>query len=172
MKRDSKERYGTISKLFHWGMAILLGWQMLRFFDRIEDGEHWVGQTLVPWHTEVGSLLLLFVVARLVWVAKQEARPVQDPATAILVRTGHGLLYACMVLLPVTGVLGRIGGGRGWSPFEVTIIPPGPEVAWAEALSSLHSPISWAFLALLVGHVTITLWHHFVRKDDRLRRMV
>lgn len=172
MKRDSTERYGSVSKLFHWGMTLLIAWQMLKFFDRIDDGEHWVGQTLVSWHLSIGSLLLLFIVARLVWVARQQARPAQDPATVVLVRIGHGLLYACMVLMPVTGILAMVGGGYGWSAFGLDIIPGGPEVAWAEALGSLHSPISWAFLVLLAGHVAVTLWHHFVRKDDTLRRMV
>lgn len=172
MKRDSAARYGSISALFHWGMTVLLGWQMLKFFDRIDDGEHWVGQTLVSWHVSIGSLLLLLIVARLVWVARQDVRPAHDPATAKWVKLGHGLLYACMVLLPVTGVMGMVGGGRGWSAFGLTIIPAGPEVAWADKVSELHSPVSWVFLVLLVGHVAVTLWHHFVRKDDTLRRIV
>jgi len=172
MKRDTRDRYGSISKLFHWGMTALIGWQMLKFFDRIDDGEHWVGQTLVPWHISVGSLLLLFVVARLVWVAKQDVRPSQNPATVMLVRTGHGLLYACMVFLPITGILRMVGAGYGWSAFGLDILPGGPEVAWADTLGSLHSPIAWLFLVLLTGHVAVTLWHDFVAKDDTLRRIV
>ena len=35
--------------IFHaWGMAFLITRQALKIFDRIQDGEHWVGQTLVP----------------------------------------------------------------------------------------------------------------------------
>lgn len=45
---DSKERYGALTRFFHWGMGLLIVWQFLKFFDRINDGEHWVGQTLVP----------------------------------------------------------------------------------------------------------------------------
>lgn len=57
MKDDSKARYGTISRILHWGMAFLIFWQALKIFDRIDDGEHWVGETLVPWHVSIGTLL-------------------------------------------------------------------------------------------------------------------
>ena len=81
MTNDSPTRYGSVSRLLHWGMAALIGWQMLKFFDRIDDGEHWVGQTLVPWHVSIGTVLLVLVVLRIVWAAGQRAqRPVQDPS--------------------------------------------------------------------------------------------
>lgn len=39
MNADSTKRYGTVSRIFHWGMAALIGWQALKVFDRIADGE-------------------------------------------------------------------------------------------------------------------------------------
>src|SRR3546814_11980422 len=64
--RDSKERYGRISRFLHWGMALLIGWQLLKIFDRVADGENWIGQTLVPWHVSIGTLLLLLIAFRTV----------------------------------------------------------------------------------------------------------
>src|SRR3546814_10310515 len=92
--RDSKERHGRISRFLHWGMALLIGWQLLKIFDRVADGEHWIGQTLVPWHVSIGTLLLLLIALRTGWAVRQKGiRPEQDPATAFLVRDGHSLLY-------------------------------------------------------------------------------
>src|SRR3546814_2463569 len=62
--RDSKERYGRISRFLHWGMALLIGWQLLKIFDRVADGEHWIGQTLVPWHVSIGTVMLLLIALR------------------------------------------------------------------------------------------------------------
>src|SRR5690606_18534942 len=62
MRRDTPQRYGTVSRLLHWLMAILVLWQALKLFDRIDDGEHWIGQTLVPWLISIGSVLLLLIV--------------------------------------------------------------------------------------------------------------
>lgn len=173
MKGDTQERYGSISRFFHWGMGLLIIWQILKFFDRINDGEHWVGQTLVPWHISIGSLLLVLVVLRIIWAAKQKNnRPVQDPATALLVKIGHFLLYAGMVLMPITGALYMIGNGYGWTPFGIQLVAKGDEIPWMVSIGSLHSPIAWLLLIMIVGHIGIALLHHFVKKDGVLRRMI
>src|SRR5690554_7661222 len=118
---DTKTRYGSISRLFHWGMGLLIVWQLLKLFDRINEGEHWVGQTLVPWHVSIGTLILLLVVARIAWKARQRTGPAHDPATAFLVTAGHVLLYAGMVLMPITGLLTMLGGGYGWTAFGIQL---------------------------------------------------
>ena len=173
MKDDTKKRYGSISRLFHWAMAFLIGWQLLKLFDRINDGEHWVGETLVPWHVSIGTLLGVLVILRLIWVAKQRGhRPEQDPATVVLVRLGHGLMYVGMVLMPTTGILTMIGNGYGLAPFGMQLVAKGEEIPWMASVGSLHSPIAWILLLLILGHIGIALLHHFVKKDDVLRRML
>lgn len=173
MINDNKQRYGTISRAFHWLMAVLLVWQLLKFFDRINDGEHWVGETLVPWHVSIGSLLAVLIILRLLWALKQWGnRPEQDPATVILVRLGHGLLYAGMVLMPLTGILTMIGKGYGLAPFGVRIVARGEEIPWMANLGSLHSPIAWILLVLIIGHLCIALYHALIRKDGILQRML
>lgn len=173
MKSDTKERYGTVSKVLHWGMAFFIGWQVLKFFDRINDGEHWVGQTLVPWHVSIGTLILVLVVLRIIWAVKQKGhRPAHDPATAMLVQAGHGLLYLGMVLMPITGILYLVGLGYGLNAFGVQLIAQGPEISWMISVGGLHSPIAWILLILILGHIGMALLHHFIKKDDTLRRML
>lgn len=173
MRNDTDDRYGSISKWFHWGMALLIAWQLLKFFDRIDDGAHWIGQTLVPWHVSIGTALLLLVLLRLAWVARQSGhRPRQDPATVRLVRGGHFLLYAGMVLMPITGILTMIGGGHGLTAFGMDLAAEGDKIPWMATLGSLHSPIAWALLVLIVGHAGIALFHRFVKKDSVLQRML
>ena len=173
MINDSKERYGSVSKILHWLMAVLIGWQLLKFGDRITEGEHWIGQTLVPWHVSIGTLILGLIVLRILWVISQrQHRPRQNPATALLVKVGHGLLYAGMLLMPITGVMVMLGGGHGLSAFGVGIIAEGEEIAWAASLGSLHSPLAWVVAALTIGHIGIALIHHFFQRDDTLTRML
>ena len=173
MKNDSKERYGSISRIFHWGMALLLGWQLLKMFDRINDGEHWVGQTLVPWHVSIGTLLLLLIVLRIVWALKQSGnRPEQNPATVLLVRAGHFLLYAGMLLMPLTGIAIMLGNGYGLKAFGMQLVARGIEYPWLAGLGNLHVPLAWTLLVLTIGHIVIALFHQFVKKDDTLRRMI
>jgi len=146
----------------------------MKFFDRVSDGEHWVGQTLVPWHVSIGSVLLLLIVLRIAWAAAQRHnRPVQDPATAMLVKIGHFLLYAAMLLMPITGLMILIGNGYGWSPFGMQLVSKAEEISWmANIGGTLHSPIAWLLLIMVIGHVAIALFHRFVKKDDVLQRML
>ncbi|MFW6021518.1 MAG: cytochrome b [Guyparkeria sp.] len=173
MLNDSLERYGSVSKAFHWIMAVLIGWQLLKFFDRIDDGEHWVGETLVSWHVSIGTLLLVLIVLRLVWAIWQRShRPAQDPATVKLVKAGHGLLYLGMLLMPITGIFVMLGGGHGLTAFGIELLAEGDEIAWAKTIGSLHSPLAWILAALIVGHIAMALYHHVVKRDDVLRRML
>ena len=83
---DSAHRYGSVSRILHWGMALLLTLQFLKLGDRIDEGEHWIGQTLVPTHVSIGVLLLVLVLLRLTWAVVQRGRRPQ-PAKGIP-RTG------------------------------------------------------------------------------------
>lgn len=173
MRNDSKERYGTVTRLLHWGIALLVGWQLLKIFDRVDDGEHWIGQTLVPWHVSIGTLLLVLVLVRLAWARSQRNhRPEQDPATAFVVKAGHALLYVGMVLMPVTGILTMVGKGKGLTAFGMQLLAKGDEIPWMANVGSLHSPIAWGLLVLIAGHAGIALLHHFVKKDGVLQRML
>lgn len=173
MNVDSESRYGRMSKFLHWSMAVLILWQLLKFADRIGEGEHWIGQTLVPWHVSIGMLLLVLVVLRVVWaVSQRHQRPKPEPANAALVKAGHTLLYACMVLMPLTGVMVMLGGGYGITAFGVEIVAKGEELAWAASVGALHSPLAWLLAALIVGHIGMALYHHVIRRDDTLARML
>jgi cytochrome b561 len=172
MLNDNLRVYGKISRAFHWIMTVLIFWQLLKLGDRIADGEHWIGQTLVPWHVSIGTLVLVLVVARIFWaISQRKHRPVQNPATAFLVKTGHYLLYACMVLMPVSGIMYLVGKGYGLKAFGVQIIGRGEEITWMAQLGGLHVPIAWLLLIMVVGHIGIALVHHFIKRDDTLRRM-
>src|SRR3546814_15127310 len=122
-------------------MALLIGWQLLKIFDRVADGEHWIGQTLVPWHVSIGTLLLLLIALRTDWAVSQKgSRPEQDPATAFLVRIGHSLLYVGMALLPIIGILTMLRGGHGWSAFGIDLVAEGGKIPGMANLGRLHSP--------------------------------
>lgn len=169
---DTQKRYGMIAKAFHWLMALLIGWQLLKFGDRIAEGEHWVGQVLVPWHVSVGVLLLVLAVLRIAWAfGQRRRRPSHDPAMAFFVKAGHGLLYAGLVLMPLTGIMVMIGAGYEVSAFGVELVAKGEKISWAQSIGSLHSPLAWLFTALIIGHIAMAMFHHLIKRDDTLARM-
>lgn len=173
MLDDNSKRYGTVSRIFHWLMALLVAWQVLKLGDRIADGQHWVGQVLVPWHFSIGFLLLVLAVLRVAWALRQRRqRPPHAPGTAFLVDSGHVLLYALLLLMPTTGILYMVGSGYGLTVFGMQLVEKGPEIAWAASLGSLHPPLSWLLVTLVAGHIGIALIHHFFKRDGILQRML
>ncbi len=170
--RDTEHRYGTVTRVLHWTMAVLYLSQFLKFGDRINEGEHWIGQTLVPTHVSLGLILLVLVVLRLLWAVRQAARPVHEGSAAMLVKLGHRLLYVVMLLMPITGMLYMLGNGYGLSFFGIPLVGKSEtETGWMLTIGSLHSPLAWLFALLVIAHIVIALYHHFIVKDDTLRRM-
>lgn len=174
MINDSATRYGALSRFFHWLMALLIIQQFFKLGDRINDGEHWLGDTFGPWHLSIGATVFVLVILRVLWALRQRTnRPTHQGAFAWAVGAGHGLLYLCMLLMPVTGVLYMLGNGYGLKVFGTQLVArSGEETQWMLNIGELHSPIAWLLLVLLVGHIGIALLHHFIKRDDTLRRML
>ena len=127
---DTPERYGSLSRWFHWGMAILIVWQFMKIGDLIDEGEHWVGRTLVPWHISIG--LLIFIL---------------------------GIFY-------------MIGKGYGLKVFGLQLVEKSETgIAWMASVGSLHAPVAVLFLLLVIGHICAAFYHHFILRDDTLKRM-
>lgn len=172
MTDATETRYGPVTRALHWLMTGLIFWQLLKFGDRFAEGEHWVGQTLVPWHLSIGTLILVLALIRILWVlVGRERRPVQNRSNTALVRSGHLLLYAFMLLMPTTGILTMLGAGYGLTAFGIEIFAEGAKIAWAAALGGLHAPFAWIFAVLIAGHIVMALVHHYVHRDDTLIRM-
>lgn len=170
--RDTTTRYGTVTRLLHWSVALLFIHQFGKFFDRINDGEHWLGELIGPLHGSIGILIGVLALVRIGWGASQRLRPRPYGPTAALASVGQKALYLCMILLPIAGVLYVVGNGYPWRVFGVELIAEsGIETPWMIALGNWHSPLAWLTLFLVVGHLGAALHHHFVLKDDTLRRM-
>lgn len=169
--RDAPERYGQVSRLLHWGMALILLWQFTGMILRLILGRtplmaFWVGT-----HQSVGTLLLVLTLLRLLWAWINRGR--LPPQAGLAARIGHGLLYALLLVLPSLGLLRALGDGRGYAFFGLQIVPRGgPRIEWMAAPANLlHAKLAWLLLALILGHVLMALLHHLVWRDGTLRRM-
>lgn len=173
MLNDTPDRYGVLTRLIHWIMAIMVILQFLKLGDRVNDGEHWIGQTIVPLHGSLGILLLALLVARLAWsVGQRSQRPAYEGLHRILVKAGHGLLYLCLILMPLSGMARPLGAGYGLKMFGAQLVQgSGQKTEWLLAFSQIHAPLSWLFVALVSGHILAALYHQMVLKDGTLRRM-
>lgn len=173
MLHDNRSQYGTVSKFLHWSMALLFLWQFLKLGDRINDGEHWIGQTLVPFHGSIGLILLVMIVLRIIWsLTQMNNRSPHEPATVWLVKLGHFGLYVMMVLMPLSAILLMVGKGYGLKFFGIQLVERGAEIPWAASLGEFHSPLAWLTLIMVLGHIGAALFHRLVKRDDIMQRML
>jgi cytochrome b561 len=91
---------------------------------------------------------------------------------ALLASLNHGLLYAVLLVMPVTGYL-MAGNGQDVPFFKVIELPG---FAHNEGLGKLadtvHVWCQFAVYGLIVMHVAATVWHVAIRRDGMLERML
>lgn len=140
--------------------------------------------SLMPLHKSIGVTLLVIILWR-IGVRWSRGWP-QNVATGAawehaLARLVHWVLILGTLLMPLSGLLTSLAGGRGLSIFGVPVIAPnlgpnGKPLALNEGLSDfggeLHGWVAYTILAAVLLHVLGALKHHFVNRDHTLRRML
>jgi cytochrome b561 len=174
MLNDNQQRYGTVSKFFHWVMAILILEQFFKFADRINEGEHWLGDTFGPLHGSIGLILLMLVVLRLLWSMSQKGqRPLNHSFERVVANVTHRMMYLCVLILPFLGMLYVYGKGYPVKFFGLEVIAkPASETEWAITVGGLHSPVAILLTLTVLLHTAAAIYHRVVKKDDVLQRML
>lgn len=170
-------RYSATNRRLHWLMAalVVLAYVLITsrsWFEKGSDprlfvvqGHFWVG-------IAVFALVLPRLLARFTGPTPAIA-PTPNPLTLAASKITHVALYAFLLLQPAMGMLvvflerGGIplGGLTLPSPFELN--PP-----LAHRIEELHITVGSAFYYVIGLHIAAVLWHHFLRRDNVLKRML
>jgi len=129
------------------------------------------------WHKWLGVTVFGLVVLRLAWRAVHPPPPLPESVPAWQRSAAHALhwaLYALMLVIPLAGWL--MSSAKGFQTVYLGVLPipdllPKNE-ALGERLADVHAWLAYALIALLVVHVAAALKHHFIDRDDILRRML
>jgi cytochrome b561 len=177
MLRNTSETWGWGAKALHWigALAILLllghGWWMTHLAPRGPDRlAHYAG------HAALGYDFLVLVVLRVLWrwMNPVPALPADSKPWEIwLAHLGHIGLYALML---VTTVLGWALAGTMRTPMQKDIAGLTFPTIVADktlhgSLEDWHKIAAYLLAALVLLHIAGALRHHFVKKNDVLRRM-
>ena len=165
---DNQQRYGRVSRLFHWGLALLLTWQFASAVARVLIEDTAVEQFLWSTHRPLGTLILLLIVLRVIWALTQ--RKHRPPAVHKLALTGHIVLYTLTFLVPLIALIRQYGSGRAFEPFGIPLFSgfEGDRIEWMLSLGgALHGELGWLLLVLTLGHVGMALFHQ--RSPNQLK---
>lgn len=180
-------RYGTLAILFHWTTAALSLVAYVAVYYRIWFTARAEPDNLaaIRIHTFAGVAIGVIASLRLLW--RRVSPPPELPAGAgiehVAAQAMHCVLYFFMLVMPITGYLG-LRAPLGWvsvPKFEDTALYRWLDTErlgltweeWEGPIDWMHHTagrlVVWVVIAL---HAAAALFHHHVRRDDVLARML
>lgn len=174
--RSSIAGWGTLLRALHWGMLVLYGWIVLVGYRMVDLPLSMAKMKVYALHKSLGVLLLALALGRLLWRwADRGPVPLASPpwqrraATATVV-----VLYGLMVVLPLSGWLYNSAAGFPLRWFNAFNLPAlmGADPRWKPLLKSVHESAVVVFLCLVGLHALAAFKHHWMDRDDTLRRML
>lgn len=174
--------YGTVTKLFHWLIALFI-------LGVLVTGTlaHNLGTTsaqsldwkirLYSMHKTMGLAIFFTALARIAWALSQPKPGMIGQETgllAFLAELVHWVLYVALVLVPLTGWMTH-AATEGFAPIkwpfgqELPFVPNDPELA--ERFATLHHFFKLVMVGAVLLHIAGALKHHIIDRDATLRRM-
>ena len=114
-----------------------------------------------------GSAIRLAVGAL---TAAPEIEPWQKTISSVV----HTSLYVLLVAMPIVGYIANSIYGAPTPFFGLFDLPPllSKNEALATQLFTIHRWVGWLVIFLVLIHVSAALYHHFIRGDSVLKRML
>ncbi len=168
--------YSGGSKFFHWLIAVIvIGLLSASFF--LEDVPEQYQSTAYLLHKSFGLTVLFLMVMRFFWIhytGKPELPSSIPKWEKILSQGVQYLFYILLICMPLCGWVMSVAANRVPSYFGLFKLPLPIEVnkPLAELMEQSHKTIAWILIALLLLHVAGALKHHFIDKDNILKRML
>ena len=190
-------RYTKTAVVLHWLIAIgifamfAFGWYMS---DLPKEAPKQMAYDLFDWsiitinlaeeasprtfyfnlHKSIGVTILALIVFRLFWRIKHKAPAMLSSYQAWerkLAIGAHHLLYLLMLAVPITGVIMAAASKYGLKWFGVDLIVGLDNKGLREVFEEAHEIVGILMLVVLALHIAGALKHHFIDKDDTIKRM-
>lgn len=167
--RNTSTEWGSLARGLHWGMAGLFVLQWLAGeFDEAFGGR--------GFHVSLGIVLALLLLVRLAWRLVNplpRAVPGTSAMAALIGYLVHWAWYALLIALPITGAAYVQAKNKVVSFFGLFDLPIfiAKNRQLADLAEEAHKTLAVLALVLFAVHVAAALKHHFIDRDDVLRRM-
>ncbi len=178
MSPKNHERWGAISQGLHWlvaALVLLLGVVGLVMGELPRVPKYFWVYTA---HKSLGITVLALVVVRLGWrlyAGAPQAVPGTPGWQQRTANVTHGLLYALVLAMPLSGWLYDSASGlRPFRWFGLVEMPrlSAPDERLADLSHALHEWGFWLLIALVLLHAGAALYHHLHLRDATLARML
>ena len=173
--------YSATARFFHWIVALLVAVMAVTGFAMVYRGKDlniWDSLTnnLYSTHKALGLVVLALVVLRLLYrliAGRPSDEATITPFQRVASHTVHWSLYALLIAIPIGGWLG-VSLFPALDVFGLFQIPAlmAPDKALSEQVLWVHGLAAYILLGLIAIHIAAALYHHFIRGDGVLARML
>jgi cytochrome b561 len=168
--------YTRTAVFLHWLIALLIacGFTLATYMVDLHISPRKL--RLYSYHKWIGITVLALVLIRLVWRLTHRPPP-EVPMPRWQLRAAqatHYLLYALMIATPVCGWLYSSASGYPVVYLKLWQLPDlvHKNRDLAKVLVEIHGFLGWSIFWVVLLHMAAALKHHFIDRDDTLRRML
>lgn len=175
--RNTRERWGAVSQFLHWLIVALIALQAALGLTGLLLPLGVEKLATLARHKSIGITILGLAVLRLLWRWVNPTPPLPSnlkPHERFLARFTHAALYVLLFAMPLTGW--TMSSARGFpvswfNLFELPDLVP-KSTALYNTLVATHAVLACSLAVVVALHVAGAVKHHFVLRDDTLRRML
>ncbi len=172
-----RQRFAAVSMALHWVMVLLVAavYACILLRGNYPKGSD-LREGLKTWHFMLGlsvlALVIIRVVARLM-SAKPPITPAPPAWQMLFAKVVHIALYGFMLAMPIAGWIILSASGKV-VPFFGLEFPAlvGQSKDIAKQVQEVHETVGTIGYFLIGLHAIAALFHHYIVKDDTLRRML
>lgn len=178
MLKNTERHFGIITKTLHWMLFILLSTQFtLGTLYALAQKNTPQKLEFITWHKSVGLTIFIVALCFLLWnhinIRPQSAQ--NDPNwKRIIAKIVQHTMVLLIILTPILGYALSCSAGYLVHFFDWYTLPcffQKNDVA-AEIFEKIHITLGLTLFGLIVLHILAALHHHFILKDNVLKRML
>lgn len=171
--------YAAPVRRMHWTIftLVLLAYVFVNIFDLFPKGSG-ARINLLASHYIMGLAVLVLILPRLLLRLRHGRPPVSPQPPTWSEHIGnltHVLLYLFLFIQPILGIITLQIGGKPVTLFGVTLLPSfvtHPDRKLGHWWEHIHTTLGTIFYYVIALHILAALWHHYMRRDNTLKRML
>jgi cytochrome b561 len=178
MLKDSTSGDGLVTIILHWVCAplIIFLFGLGIYMRGLDYYSPWYNRGPAI-HIALGLLVFALMLLRLLWRKSNQdpnAIPTINKSNLVAASIVKVLLYVGVFVICISGYFITTAEGTGASFFGLFSIPASVEFSAVnvDRMGAIHKYCAWALMGIVILHASGALFHHFVKRDRTLVRML
>lgn len=169
-------QYNLIAKAIHWISALTIFALFTVGYWMVDLNYYSEWYKIAPhWHKSIGLILLILTIFRIVWKILTQTPEIEgEDWEKVGAKLAHSIIYILLFSIFISGYMISTADGRGIDIFKWFTLPGfGSIIENQEDIAGqIHFFAAYSLIGLALVHAIAALKHHFINKDNTLKKML